>query len=262
MVSTSKIFSLLLVLILAVSSLIMAKPAFAQTPIPSPVPIPTPSVPEFTVKFVDASYDVAPTSSIDPYTGQNITNQGYHVENRTIELTIQNQPFDSYIANGQNISFYFNVREKGHYEENWTIVYSPDLGYLTESNSEYTVTSYSLDENVFPFWNEISSSGGQVDFQVQALIGYVSRIYNPNATLQIDMYPWAFTGETSGWSNTQTVNVPSNSTSASTSPNLTSTPTVPEFPTLVILPLFALLILLSIAFIRKRIPKKNITFLV
>ena len=37
--------------------------------------------------------------------------------------------------------------------------------------------------------------------------------------------------------------------------------TVPEFPTLIILPLFAIAILLSTVFIRKRIPKKNITFL-
>jgi hypothetical protein len=41
-----------------------------------------------------------------------------------------------------------------------------------------------------------------------------------------------------------------------------TTSTVPKFPTWIILPLFALLILLSIAFIRKRISKKNITFLV
>jgi len=232
--SISKSFSLLLVLILAVSSLIIAKPAFAQTPTPSSVPISTPSVPEFTVKFVDSSYNVPTTSSIDPYTGQNITNQGYHVENRTIELTIKNQPFNSYIANGQNISFYFNVREKGHYAENWTIVYSPDLVYPTESNSDYTVISYSLDENVYPFWNDVSS-GGQVDFQVQTMIGYVSRVYNPNANgNQLDMYPWEFTGETSSWSPTQTVTIPANSTSASTSPNLTSTPTAPEFPSLTI----------------------------
>jgi len=41
-----------------------------------------------------------------------------------------------------------------------------------------------------------------------------------------------------------------------TADSVTATATVPEFPTWMILPLFALAILLSIAFIRKRIPKK------
>ena len=104
----------------------MTKPASAQS-------IPKPSVPEFTVKFVDYSYDVPTTTSIDPYTGKTVTNQSYHVENRTIQLEIKNQPFNSYIANGQNISFYFNVREKGHYEENWTTIYSVDNYYTSES---------------------------------------------------------------------------------------------------------------------------------
>jgi hypothetical protein len=53
MSSISKSFSLLLVLILAVSSLIVAKPALAQTPTPTPqyTPTPTPTIPEPTVSF-------------------------------------------------------------------------------------------------------------------------------------------------------------------------------------------------------------------
>jgi hypothetical protein len=50
--------------------------------------------------------------------------------------------------------------------------------------------------------------------------------------------------------------------SPSPTPAPTPTPTVPEFPTWIILPLFAVAILLSTVFIRKRIPKKNISFLV
>ena len=84
-------------LILAISSLMVVRLASSA--------ITKPSVPEFTVKFVDASYNVPTTSSIDPFTGQNVTNEGYHVENRTIELIIKNQPFASYISNGQNNSF-------------------------------------------------------------------------------------------------------------------------------------------------------------
>jgi uncharacterized protein (UPF0333 family) len=53
----SKKFSLLFVLILAVSSIIMAKPAFAQT-------IPTPSVPTFTIQYFFNA--IAPTYTINP----------------------------------------------------------------------------------------------------------------------------------------------------------------------------------------------------
>jgi hypothetical protein len=211
-----KSFAIVLILILAASSLMMVKPSFAS--------ITKPSVPEFTVKFVDSSYDVPTTYSIDPYTGANVTHPSYHVDNRTIELTIKNQPFVSSNDGGWDTSFYYNVRTKGHYAENWTIVYSPDLGYPTQSNSDYTVISYALDENVYPFWDELSS-GAQVDFQVQAMVGAVHRGYNPNTTDQLLMFPWVFEGETSGWSNTQTLTVTTSGASPSPSSLPTSTPT-------------------------------------
>ncbi len=213
----SKGFSLLLVVILAVSSLMTVESATAQT-------LPTPSVPEFTVKFVDSSYNVTPSSSINPYTGQNVTNEGYHVENKTIELIIKNQPFASYISNSQNISFYLNVREKGHYEENWTTIYHADNHFTSQSSTDYTTLTYSLDPNVPPWLNSNIPSGGQVDFQVEALIGSIHRDFS-----QL-MSPWVFDGKESGWSNTQTVTIPATSTSTSPTPNPTSTPTVPEFP--------------------------------
>ena len=107
--SRSKYFSLLFVSILAITSLIVVKPAFAQS-------IPTPTVPEFTVRYVDSSYDVPTTTSIDQYTGKTVTNQGYHVENKSIELTIRNQPFTPYMQNGQfYISIFYNVKEKGNF---------------------------------------------------------------------------------------------------------------------------------------------------
>ena len=95
-----KIATLLVVLILTVSSLIMAKPACASTP--------KPSVPEFTLKYVDHSYDVPPTYSTDPYTGKTVMTQaGYHVENKSIEVTIKNQPFTNYKdASGNNVMLF------------------------------------------------------------------------------------------------------------------------------------------------------------
>ena len=86
--SISKGFSLLLVVILAVSSLMMVESAFAQS-------IPKPSVPEFTVKIVAQPYDVPTTTSIDSYSGKEIIHQGYHVENKSIEVKIKNQALQS-----------------------------------------------------------------------------------------------------------------------------------------------------------------------
>ena len=86
----------------------LAKPAFAQT---------TPSVPQFTVKYVDLSYNVAPTTTTNPFTGQQTTNDnGYYVDNRTLIFTINNQPFTPYQnSSGNEISMYYNFRAKGHY---------------------------------------------------------------------------------------------------------------------------------------------------
>lgn len=72
-----KSVALLFSFLLALSALIMVMPAFAQTPAPSSVSITTPSVPEFSVKFVNTSYEVPTSYSIDPYTGQNVTHPNY-----------------------------------------------------------------------------------------------------------------------------------------------------------------------------------------
>ena len=125
----------MLILILAASSLIVVKPAHSS--------ITKPSVPEFTVKLVDSSYDVPTTYSIDPYTGENVTHAGSHVERRSIEVKIKNQPFTPYYdeSSGWNISFYYNIRIKGYYSEDWIELYRASDGYPTQSDSEYIVIS-------------------------------------------------------------------------------------------------------------------------
>jgi len=92
-----------------------------------------PSVPEFTLKVVEYPYDVAPTTTADPYTGKTVTTQAdYHVENKSIEITIINQPFSPYDdANDKRISLYYNVTVKGHYEDNWDYCFNnPYRGLL------------------------------------------------------------------------------------------------------------------------------------
>jgi hypothetical protein len=180
--------------------------------------ITNPSIPEFAVKYIDASYNTPTTYSTDPYTGSTVTHQSQHIVNRTIELTIKNQPFTKYESDGQIINFYLNVRTKGSYDKDWITIYTTDNGYLTPSNSTYSKVTYSLDDNTPPFWDNIQG-GGSVDFQVQALIGSIHRAYDPNATPPF-VYPWLFFGQTSDWSNTQTIHIP---TSTNQSPTLTQT---------------------------------------
>jgi hypothetical protein len=170
-----------------------------------------PSVPEFTVNYVDASYDVPTTYSIDPYTGADVTHQGYHVQNRTIQVNIKNVPFTAYESGGQKIGYFLNIRVKGFYDNDWLNVYNPDNGYLMQSNSSYTTVAFSLDDNYFPFWDNIPG-GGTVDVEVQSLVGSVHRIQNASAPSILSMYPWVFDGQESGWSSTQTVTVPSSNT--------------------------------------------------
>jgi len=63
-----------------------------------------PAVPTFTIEEIYNPYDVPPTYTTDPYTGETIlTNSGYHVENKTTYIKIENQPFTQYIVNDSTI---------------------------------------------------------------------------------------------------------------------------------------------------------------
>ena len=183
----------------------MAKPTAAQS-------IPKPSVPEFTVQLVDNSYDVPAIQTIDPYTGEKITHPSHHVENKTIEIKITNQRND--------YTIYYSVNMKGHFEKNWTTIYST-WHRMKQSDSQFTI---------FNFKPPVAS--GQIDFQVEAAAGYWTQ-----GDVIVPGVPRGdvFIGEKSGWSSTQTITIEDESPSPS--------PTVPEFPFLIAIPL--LLSLLS-----------------
>ena len=228
----SKSFALLLVLLMALSSLslLIIKPACAQS-------IPQPSVPEFMLKLVQDSFNVP-----IPY---------------SIEVTIKNQPF-IYSFGGITYNLYYNLRFKDHSGQVWTDLYQPGkiedghyintTDYPPQSNSEYTILSFDL-------------SGAQLDFQVEALVGHNSSVFVPDHPLA----PWiggqyepaiAY-DKSSSWSNTQTITEHASSTSSSSQTSEpTSTPIVPEFSTLMILQFFAVVILISIMFFGKRKSKK------
>jgi hypothetical protein len=223
----SKRATLLLITVLAVSSLIVFSSAFAQA-------IPKPSVPEFNVKLIDSSYVIPETTTIDPYTGQTVTHPSQHVEARTIEIRIKNVPFTPFeIENGSNtysVGFFYNVRWKGHFEEEWHEVYNPNVnGFLGRDSGIETVFSrqgeYSSTEGLKLYYQGLIATfppDAQVDFQVEAMIGYIHHV------VAIPFSADVFEGETSGWSATQTITI-SESQTLTPSPASTPTPTPPNF---------------------------------
>jgi hypothetical protein len=213
-----KNLAILTILVLSASAMLMA--------IPSGVLAANPSTPEFSVAYVDHSYDVPITywTTTDPYTGAQVTHSsgGEHVDNRTIDVTIKNQPFSPYKdASNNTVYLYYNVRSKGHFE-NWNG--DSDLGSHSQtgiqaSTSTYTVVSFSIQ-----YWSV--PQGGQIDFQVKAITGYT--FYNS----QTCGTQYQTTVGNSGWSNTVTViignPVPSSTTPQPVwTPNPTVTPTYP-----------------------------------
>jgi hypothetical protein len=196
-----------------------------------------PSVPDFTVKLVSHPYNVATVTSVDPYTGAVKTYPGYVEENKSIEVTIKNQPFGSYqMPDGNWSRLYYNLRFKGHYYTgDWTYYpLSPESGYINASNSDFTVISlpkylspYDLSPASYPV-------GSEFDFQVQALTGYDEAKYAEGADYHIIFVGYNFTGATSDWSITQTLTIgenqtptpsPATTSTPTTSPELTPTPT-------------------------------------
>ncbi len=221
--------------------------------------VPKPSVPEFTLKFADNSYSIPPDIRVNPYTGKNMTFQeSFFYQNRSIELTINNQPFTPYIDdNGHSISLFYNISEKGHFVQSWDEYPNWANAYFEASNSGYTVLDFGLEGDNASIWSDARlwlpyAESGQVDFRVQAFIGYLETIQDNSSQVSWrPTYQQFYSGETSDWSITQTVTIPEIS---SVSPNIS--PTF-EFPTLEILPLLLsilslLLSILSVVVILRR----------
>jgi len=271
-VGKSLALALILVMAISCAGLLVVKPTSAQS-------IPNPSVPQFTIKFVNASYASTTTNS---YTGQSQTQL---IDNNSIEITIKNQPFN-YSNNGSTYQIYFNMRVKPHFSniDNWTEVYPlenltssyagengfPYAWYLLpetppQSNQTYTTIAFPVVPTEdygasgydvqrpntgynawLPTFLDAIPSGAQLDFQVQTLVGHNSTywvIQHPfTPTIGGYSAPAAAYISSSGWSNTQTITI---GETTSTSP--TPTPAVPELSWLVIVPL--LLSMFSVAVI-------------
>ena len=158
----SKSFSLLLILILAVSILTMVKPVFAQSndandmivPPPNGDNIPTPSIPEFTVHVVDSS---------------------------NFEVIITNQPFTPFNdSHGNPVQFVYSVRvgllTALVNSDNWTELYDADGGYIAQSSIQTTTISINLADGNHEYGESTPIPvGSQFFVEVEAIIGYYGR---------------------------------------------------------------------------------------
>jgi len=188
--------------------------------------IPKPSIPEFTLKYVDNSYDVPPitTTTTNPYTGEQTTTTkpGYTEKEETIEITIKNQEFTPYTIDNQQISLFYYISRKGHYTEEWG--YYPSLthnryytaNHIYQSNSDYTIVELNAPPE------------GEIDFRVQAQSGYYSSVKEYFGVPGAPFTTYTFNGEVSGWSETQTITMPSSLPSPSPPIEPTATPIVTE----------------------------------
>jgi hypothetical protein len=221
----SKRATLLIIAVLALSTLLVIDVASTIAAVPKP------SIPEFTLKFEAHPYDVPPIYEVDQYTGENVmTQEGYHVENRSLVVTIENQPFTPFTdADGHAVSLFYNFSVKGRYGEDWKY-----CGCYLASDSDYTVVSFGLADSfregyvcLGSFLGDIPADG-EVDIRVQARIG--TYIESREPWYFMDVYDVKFTGETSEWSETQTVKLSANQ-SPTPSPTTTPTPDLTPTPT-------------------------------
>jgi hypothetical protein len=174
------------------------------------MPIPKPSTPEFTLKFVNNSYDIPPKYKVDEFSGQEVLVQaGQHFENKSIQIIIKNQPFTSLITNGHEIDLYYNASWKGHYGDEWR--YS-EFNYRS-SGSDYSVITIMPNVQYLGFIDNQPSwigdvSQGDFDFQVQAFIGYWTQAVDTRVPMFGATYYEVWTGQISDWSSIQTITIP------------------------------------------------------
>jgi hypothetical protein len=225
MARMGKYLCLCLIAILAASSLLIAIPANAQQ-------MSKPSVPEFNLNYTEHHYGTPSktTSTMDPYTGQTTTTTepGQYIEWHTLYIKIKNQPFIPFQDNsGKDVNLFFNVSYKGYFEEQWND-YPPYNG-STQEAWNYNGWFYEQigSQDTVIFFNYLPKEG-KIDFRVEAHIGYynVTQIYPPNDPRPY--YTYQFIGQSSGWSNAQTLNLADGSVTTGTS--LTPSTSVPEFP--------------------------------
>ncbi len=173
------------------------------------------STPEFTVTYIDHSYDIPAHTTTDPYTGKIIENPVTHIDNRTIQFSFKNT-----IAPERG-QLYYLIRMKGHFSENWTNIYK---GEVNTSEPEAIIWAFSTTGEPGRFYLAGVSfkgpSAGQVDFQVQAQT-WGEVMSETTATNPFGGSITTLFGE-SDWSSTQTITIGDNSTTPTVLPSPSS----------------------------------------
>jgi len=211
----SKNLALFMMLTIAMSclTLLMVKPATAQTGVTQPV------VPRFDPFLNTHPEYIPPTYGVDPSTGKAVIIQaGYEVVNKWVGVRVWGQPFWEYNnAAGQRVLLYYHVRWQSNLDTAWQsfpseVKYYHDSMDPWDTEGEGCIISIGFKGIEGVGMQLIDPNAETIDFQVEALIGY----YDSNDN---------FVGQTSGWSNTQTITIPaSDSSSSSSSSSPTSTP--------------------------------------
>jgi hypothetical protein len=223
--------------------------------------IPKPSPPKFTVYLVNDPYEVpatTPTVTIDPYTGEQkqVTpaTSSYTVDNVTIQLWILNEQ-SSYSNGTTNFTPYFNVRTRGHFEENWTDLgyvrqkeYMPDSkdtrpyieGYkAAQTGQKYTVLTYSSTAPAQYYAEYYSKDvtyppNATLDFQVKVAIAHQAPVIRYETYGIIYSFPVGDIGNAldtqSEWSQTQSITINSNNTVLASTLDNPSKPALTPIP--------------------------------
>jgi hypothetical protein len=177
---------------------------------------PKPSVPEVSFSVTDNSYDVETSTitTVDPYDGRvtATSTPGYHRVNGSITLSIKNQPFTPYYnSEGYPVKLYYCVRARGIDTGYWNYFPGYD-SYFPATNSTYTHFVIGYLGNCFQTSEGYNNfrTDGTLDFQVQAFIGYmnVTYIYSGSPVTRSTDLCTEYVGQTSNWSNPQTVTLP------------------------------------------------------
>jgi len=200
-----------------------------------------PSVPQVIINFFDNSYDVpsSTTTVTDPFTGKyyTITNPGYFVGDRSLEVTIKKQPFTPYTdADGHECSLQYYVEFKDHFEGNqgwknltWVFQYDDQYTTVTERIGKYHFSGSGVDINSLPV-------GSKLDFRVKAAVVY-GRLYGDPDHPFMPFIEYVVVAS-SGYSSVQTFALTSGSSSSTPSQTTTLPPVTsdgdgggqPQFP--------------------------------
>jgi hypothetical protein len=163
------------------------------------------SVPEFSLKVTQDTYDHPGIYRFDPYTGENVTvAEPYKDVLKHLIVTINNQQFTPYTdPDGHQIELCYSVRAKGNYTDSWDNDNAYDSFTKQNTDSDYTIVEYNVND---------TSPNTRIDFQVSAVAGYY---FERDTYGIINRYVTDFsTVESSQWSETQTITIgePANQT--------------------------------------------------